>query len=50
MATRALPLGGGGAPGNAWASGAIAGLFHSGLDVTQADLIIGTSAGIDGRG
>ena len=42
---RALVLGGGGASGNAWAIGVIAGLFDAGLDVTQADLIIGTSAG-----
>ena len=42
---RALVLGGGGASGNAWAIGVIAGLFDGGLDVTQADLIIGTSAG-----
>jgi NTE family protein len=43
--TRALVLGGGGASGNAWAIGVIAGLFDAGLDVTQADLVIGTSAG-----
>jgi NTE family protein len=42
---RALVLGGGGAAGNAWTIGVIAGLFDAGLDVTQADLIIGTSAG-----
>src|ERR1700691_6044251 len=42
---RALVLGGGGAAGNAWEIGVIAGLFDAGLDVTQADLIIGTSAG-----
>ena len=42
---RALVLGGGGAAGNAWLIGVIAGLFESGLDVTEADLIIGTSAG-----
>lgn len=42
---RALVIGGGGASGNAWAIGVIAGLFDAGLDVTQADLIIGTSAG-----
>jgi NTE family protein len=40
-----LVLGGGGAAGNAWEIGVIAGLFHAGLDVTEADLIIGTSAG-----
>jgi NTE family protein len=42
---RAVVLGGGGAAGNAWLIGVIAGLFEAGLDVTQADLIIGTSAG-----
>ncbi|HXP55826.1 MAG TPA: patatin-like phospholipase family protein [Streptosporangiaceae bacterium] len=42
---RALVLGGGGAAGNAWLIGVIAGLFDAGLDVTGADLVIGTSAG-----
>ncbi len=42
---RALVLGGGGSAGNAWLIGVIAGLFDGGLDVTEADLIIGTSAG-----
>jgi NTE family protein len=42
---RALVLGGGGAAGNAWLIGVIAGLFDAGLDVTEAELIIGTSAG-----
>ena len=42
---RALVLGGGGSAGNAWLIGVIAGLFEAGLDVTDADLIIGTSAG-----
>jgi NTE family protein len=42
---RALVLGGGGSTGNAWLIGVIAGLFDAGLDVTTADLIIGTSAG-----
>jgi len=42
---RALVLGGGGSTGNAWEIGVIAGLFDAGLDVTDADLIIGTSAG-----
>src|SRR5947209_5199679 len=45
MSERALVLGGGGASGNAWEIGVIAGLFDAGLDVTTADLIIGTSAG-----
>jgi NTE family protein len=42
---RALVLGGGGASGNAWLIGVVAGLCDAGLDVTHADLIIGTSAG-----
>jgi NTE family protein len=42
---RALVLGGGGSAGNAWLIGIIAGLSEAGLDVTEADLIIGTSAG-----
>ncbi|MDT7569910.1 MAG: hypothetical protein QOE05_84 [Actinomycetota bacterium] len=41
----ALVLGGGGSVGNAWEIGVLAGLFDAGLDVTGADLIIGTSAG-----
>lgn len=46
MHTRtALVLGGGGAAGNAWLIGVVAGLLDAGLDVTAADLIIGTSAG-----
>src|SRR3984885_14714119 len=44
-AQRALVLHGGGSAGNAWEIGVIAGLFDAGLDVTDADLIIGTSAG-----
>ena len=43
--SRALVLGGGGSTGNAWLLGVIAGLFDAGLDVTTADLTIGTSAG-----
>lgn len=42
---RALVLGGGGSAGNAWLIGVIAGLADAGLDVTDADLTIGTSAG-----
>lgn len=41
----ALVLGGGGSTGNAWLIGVIAGLYEAGLDVTGADLVIGTSAG-----
>ncbi len=42
---RALVLGGGGSAGNAWLIGVIAGLFDAGLAASDADLIIGTSAG-----
>ncbi len=42
---RALVLGGGGSTGHAWLIGVIAGLFDAGLDVTTADLTVGTSAG-----
>ena len=42
---RALVLAGGGAAGNAWELGLIAGLSEAEVDVTGADLIIGTSAG-----
>ncbi len=42
---RALVLGGGGSTGNAWLIGVIAGLTEAGLDVTTADVTIGTSAG-----
>ena len=42
----ALVLGGGGAAGNAWLIGIVAGLAAAGIDLTQeADLVIGTSAG-----
>jgi NTE family protein len=42
----ALVLGGGGAAGNAWEIGIIAGLAEAGFDMTEAaDLVIGTSAG-----
>ncbi len=43
--TRALVLAGAGAAGNAWELGLVAGLFVAGVDLTAADLIIGTSAG-----
>jgi len=42
---RALVLAGGGAAGNAWELGLIACLTDTGVDMTEADLIIGTSAG-----
>ncbi|WP_298863865.1 patatin-like phospholipase family protein [uncultured Microbacterium sp.] len=41
----ALVLGGGGSSGNAWLIGVVAGLLEAGVDVTRADLIVGTSAG-----
>ena len=42
----ALVLGGGGAGGNAWEIGLIAGLTDAGFDVAEAaDVVIGTSAG-----
>jgi NTE family protein len=41
----ALVLGGGGAAGNAWLIGVLAGLSDAGVDPAAADLIIGTSAG-----
>lgn len=42
----ALVLGGGGAAGNAWAIGVIAGLAEAGLDMSEAaDVVIGTSSG-----
>ncbi|GIG26382.1 patatin-like phospholipase family protein [Cellulomonas denverensis] len=43
--TRALILGGGGSTGQAWLAGILGGLAEAGLDVTHADLTVGTSAG-----
>ncbi|MEU1688232.1 patatin-like phospholipase family protein [Micromonospora sp. NPDC005707] len=43
--TRALVLGGGGVTGVAWELGLLAGLAARGLDVTGAELVVGTSAG-----
>ena len=45
MDRRALVLGGGGVTGIAWEIGVIAGLADQGIDLTAADVIIGTSAG-----
>jgi NTE family protein len=45
MTTRALVLGGGGIAGIAWEMGILAGLADGGMDVTGADLVVGTSAG-----
>jgi NTE family protein len=40
-----LVLGGGGVTGVAWEVGVLAGLAEAGLDLTNADLFVGTSAG-----
>ncbi len=45
MGKNALVLGGGGALGVAWETGILMGLLDAGVDVTGADLIVGTSAG-----
>ncbi|WP_212831425.1 patatin-like phospholipase family protein [Catellatospora sp. TT07R-123] len=45
MKSRALVLGGGGITGIAWELGILAGLAEAGLDLSDADLLIGTSAG-----
>jgi NTE family protein len=42
---RALVLGGGGSVGFAWESGLIAGFAQAGVDLGEADYILGTSAG-----
>ncbi|MEV4122766.1 patatin-like phospholipase family protein [Micromonospora sp. NPDC049645] len=42
---RALVLGGGGVTGVAWELGLLAGLTERGVPVTEADLVVGTSAG-----
>ena len=43
--SRALVLGGGGLAGIAWELGVLLGLLDAGIDVLDADLVIGTSAG-----
>ena len=45
MAKRALVLGSGGPLGFVWETGLLAGLAETGVDLSDADLIIGTSAG-----
>ena len=45
MATRALVLGGGGVAGIAWELGLLSGWAGEGVDVREADLVVGTSAG-----
>jgi NTE family protein len=42
---RALVLGGGGVVGIAWETGILSGLADAGVDVRDADLVVGTSAG-----
>src|SRR4051794_36436289 len=42
---RALVLGGGGVTGIAWELGILKGLADAGVDLTDADLVVGTSAG-----
>jgi NTE family protein len=43
--TRALVLGGGGVVGTAWMAGLVGGLRREGVDLAEADVIVGTSAG-----
>jgi NTE family protein len=45
MAKAALVLGGGGVTGVAWELGMLAGLAERGVDLSDADLVVGTSAG-----
>ncbi|MGY5129804.1 patatin-like phospholipase family protein [Streptomyces nigrescens] len=45
MAGTALVLGGGGLTGIGWEIGMLAGLAEAGIDLTDADVVIGTSAG-----
>lgn len=45
MGSRAIVLGGGGVAGVAWETGIVAGLAEGGIDLGEADLIVGTSAG-----
>jgi NTE family protein len=42
---KAVVLGGGGVAGIAWETGVLLGLADAGLDLTDADLFVGTSAG-----
>lgn len=45
MASRALVLGGGGLAGIGWEWGVLAGLLERGIDLRDADVVVGTSAG-----
>ena len=43
--TRAVVLGGGGVAGIAWEVGVLATLLEHGIELNDADLVVGTSAG-----
>ena len=43
---RALVLGGGGTTGRGWELGVLKGLYDAGVDLTQADLFVGTKTNI----
>lgn len=45
MTRRGLVLGGGGVAGVAWQTGLLTGLREGGVDVSEADVMVGTSAG-----
>jgi NTE family protein len=45
MGGKGLALGGGGVTGVAWELGIVAGLAEAGVDLTGADVVVGTSAG-----
>ncbi|MFJ9444700.1 patatin-like phospholipase family protein [Kitasatospora sp. NPDC101235] len=45
MADTALVLGGGGPVGGAWLTGVLAGLTEAGIDLSRAEVVIGTSGG-----
>src|SRR3984893_14742010 len=45
MTGSALVLGGGGVTGVAWELGVLAGLAEQGVDLSEAELVVGTSAG-----
>ena len=45
MITRAVVLSGGGVVGLAWEMGMLIGLAEAGVDVRNADMFVGTSAG-----
>ena len=45
MMEKALVLGGGGVTGVAWEIGMLTGLAARGIDLSDADLVVGTSAG-----